>query len=53
MADTDNADLFAIPDFWKLSSWQQQPPPLAAEERQDGFFSLDVNGMHIVWTRRL
>ncbi|ERT02616.1 hypothetical protein HMPREF1624_00917 [Sporothrix schenckii ATCC 58251] len=44
MADTDNADLFAIPDFWKLSSWQQQPPPLAAEERQNGFFSLDVNG---------
>ncbi|KAL1899085.1 hypothetical protein Sste5346_003007 [Sporothrix stenoceras] len=45
MADTENADLFAIPDFWKLSSWQQQqPPPLAPEEIQHGFFSLDVNG---------
>ncbi|CAK7231919.1 hypothetical protein SBRCBS47491_008092 [Sporothrix bragantina] len=44
MADSDNADLFAIPDFWKLSTWQQQPPPLAAEERRNGFFSLDVEG---------
>ncbi|CAK7228555.1 hypothetical protein SCUCBS95973_006922 [Sporothrix curviconia] len=44
MEDNDNADLFAIPDFWKLSTWQQEPPPLAAEERRSGFFSLDIDG---------
>ena len=49
MSEGDNAaDLFAIPDFWKLSSWNQQPPPLAPKDRQSGFFSLDINGKNRV-----
>ncbi|CAK7262839.1 hypothetical protein SEPCBS57363_000248 [Sporothrix epigloea] len=44
MADNHSADLFTIPDFWKRSTWQQQAPPLTAEERRDGFFSLEING---------
>ncbi|MBE3047962.1 hypothetical protein IMZ48_36720 [Candidatus Bathyarchaeota archaeon] len=35
----DDADVFAIPDFWGSSSWLS-PPPEATN-----FFSLDVNGM--------
>ncbi|CAK7241101.1 MAG: hypothetical protein STHCBS139747_002559 [Sporothrix thermara] len=43
MADTDSADLFAIPDFWKLSTWQQQPSPLAEDAQRNGFFSLNID----------
>ncbi|CAK7266355.1 hypothetical protein SEPCBS119000_001979 [Sporothrix epigloea] len=45
MAENDSADLFAIPDFWKRSTWHLEAKPLEEEERRDGFFSLNINGI--------
>ncbi|OAA54816.1 gamma-tubulin complex component [Niveomyces insectorum RCEF 264] len=42
MSNSDTADLFAIPDFWRLPSWQQEPQP--ADEKEDAFFHLEIDG---------
>lgn len=46
MEDDQESGLFAIPDFWKRSTWQQDlAPSCASDETQDGFFNLTIRGM--------
>ncbi|EFX05478.1 gamma-tubulin complex component [Grosmannia clavigera kw1407] len=43
MADGGTSELFAIPDFWKSSTWQQELGLAdASDETPDGFFHLKI-----------
>lgn len=40
--DDDISDVFAIPDFWKRSTWLDSP----SVQLKDHFFALDVHSMY-------